>query len=155
MSRLYGAVARDQAPGQGQTRLRRLWVLLDPTLRVIEVIPFRGDRSDIDTLIATVGALPPPSRFPGFEVAAPVIVLPNVLEPAFCERLIGLYEAEGGAESGFMRDVGGTTVGITNHSHKRRKDHMLADREAISGVQARFLRRVVPEIAKVHQFHVT
>ena len=41
--------------------------------------------------------LPPPSRFAGFEVPAPVLVLPNVFEPEFCAQLIALYEQHGGA----------------------------------------------------------
>jgi predicted 2-oxoglutarate/Fe(II)-dependent dioxygenase YbiX len=54
-----------------------------------------------------------------------------------------------------MRDVGGKTVEVTDHKHKRRKDHIVEDKDAIAGAQARFRRRIVPEIAKVHQFHVT
>jgi predicted 2-oxoglutarate/Fe(II)-dependent dioxygenase YbiX len=78
-----------------------------------------------------------------------------VFEPAFCADLIALYEASGGEESGFMREVGGKTVGVNDYRHKRRRDHTITDAEVIAATQARFRRRVVPEIAKVHQFHVT
>lgn len=46
-------------------------------------------------------------------------------------------------------------AGVTDPGFKRRKDFNIADQELIAALQTRFLRRVVPEIAKVHQFRVT
>jgi predicted 2-oxoglutarate/Fe(II)-dependent dioxygenase YbiX len=100
-------------------------------------------------------SLPPPSHFAGTELQAPILFLPQVFEPELCRHLIGLYEANGGEESGFMREVDGRTVGISDPGHKRRKDYSVTDDKLISALQARVQRRVVPEIAKVHQFHVT
>ena len=148
---LYGATDADDPDAP----VTRFWLLLDPTLRVIATIPFRPDGSDLAAFLAEVEALPPPARFAGIELQAPILFLPRVFEPALCRHLIGLYEAHGGRESGFMREVNGRTVGMTDASHKRRKDYDIADRALIEGLQARFRRRVIPEIAKVHQFHVT
>ncbi len=155
VSRLYGAVANDSAPEIVSMPVRRLWVVLDPTLRVMQVVPFQRNRGDIDALIAYLEALPPPDRFAGFEIQAPIIVLPNVFEPDFCGRLIELYETHGGQDSGFMREVDGRTVGVTNYGHKRRRDYVIGDSQVVAQAQARFLRRVVPEIRKIHQFNVT
>ncbi|TVQ41305.1 MAG: 2OG-Fe(II) oxygenase, partial [Geminicoccaceae bacterium] len=154
-SRLYGALPTDAQPGQGPMPFRALWVVLDPTLRVIEVIPFAPDQSDLQALFTLMESLPPPSRFAGFEVQAPILFLPRVFEPEFCQRLIALYEAHGGEESGFMRDVDGKTVAVSDPRHKRRRDYIIQDQELIAATQARFRRRVVPEIHKVHQFRVT
>lgn len=99
--------------------------------------------------------LPPPAQFAGTEIMAPILFLPRVFEPELCRHLIGLYEAQRGRESGFMREIGGKTVGVTDPGFKRRKDYDVEDRDLISALQGRFLRRVVPEIAKVHQFKVT
>src|SRR5215204_93164 len=65
------------------------------------------------------------------------------------------YEAHGGQESGFMRDVNGKTVGIQDGNHKVRKDHVIEDPDVIKQTQARINRRVAREILKVHQFRVT
>ena len=54
-----------------------------------------------------------------------------------------------------MRDVDGKTVAIQDHGHKSRKDYTIEDQELIKQTQARVMRRVVPEILKVHQFKVT
>jgi predicted 2-oxoglutarate/Fe(II)-dependent dioxygenase YbiX len=78
-----------------------------------------------------------------------------VFEPDLCARLVDLYDAQGGTPSGFMREVDGKTVEVTDPAHKRRRDADITDRELISVLQGRVRRRVVPEIAKVHQFHAT
>src|SRR5262245_38112465 len=43
ISRLYGAIPHDADPGKGKVPLRRLWVILDLTLRVMKVVPFAQD----------------------------------------------------------------------------------------------------------------
>jgi peroxiredoxin/predicted 2-oxoglutarate/Fe(II)-dependent dioxygenase YbiX len=155
VSRLYGVAAKDASPGSGPVAMARQWVVIDPTLRVLAAIPFRPDRGDLSEVMALLDSLPPPDRYAGIDVMAPILFLPRVFEPALCRHLIGLYEAQGGEESGFMREIGGKTMGITDPGFKRRKDYNIEDRDLISALQARFLRRVVPEIAKVHQFKVT
>jgi predicted 2-oxoglutarate/Fe(II)-dependent dioxygenase YbiX/peroxiredoxin len=151
VSKLYGALPVD---GQG-AGARQMWVVLDPTLRILKVVPFTDDGAANAEVFAFLEALPPPTRFVGFEIAAPVLILPNVFEADFCDRLVGLYEASGGQESGFMRETDGRTVVAHDHGHKRRKDHEIVDGEVIKHAQNRVSRRVAPEILKVHQFQVT
>jgi peroxiredoxin/predicted 2-oxoglutarate/Fe(II)-dependent dioxygenase YbiX len=154
VSRLYGAAPEDLKPGES-LGYRPMWIVLDPTLRVMSVLPFAEDGADVRALTTLLRALPPVNMHPGFEIHAPVLVLPNVFEKAFCDHLIGLYEANGGEESGFMREVDGKTVGITDYSHKRRADFLITDEAIVAETQNRIRRRVVPEIRKVHQFTVT
>ncbi len=155
VGRLYGALPLQAEPGAASVPARQLWVVLDPTLRVRAVIPFRPDGSDRAELFALLERLPDPARFAGFEVSAPVLVLPDVFEPDLCRRLIALYDASGGRETGFMREVDGRTVGVLDRAHKSRRDCTLEDPALIREVQGRIVRRVVPEILKVHQFTVT
>ncbi len=150
VSRKFGAAPREAEPGQ-RVPLRLFWMVLDPTLRVAAMFPLNQDAA----LMRFLDALPAPARFTGFEMGAPVFVLPNVFEPDLCGRLIGLYEAAGGEESGFMVDVGGKTTQVRDPNHKVRKDHVIDDRATIELLQRRMMRRVVPEIRKVHQFETT
>jgi len=150
VSRAYGA-----SPLDGDEAYRRHWLVLDPTLRIIAVIPFAADGSDRTTLFALLDRLPLPGLFAGFEVQAPVLILPNVLEWGLCRKLIELYDQHGGHESGFMREVDGKTVLRADPAHKRRKDYIITDQELIRQLQIRMRRRVVPEILKVHQFNAT
>ena len=65
--------------------MRRIGVVLDPTLRVLKVVPFKADGTDATEIMEYVKSLLPPSRYAGFEVQAPVLVLPNVFKPEFCQ----------------------------------------------------------------------
>lgn len=154
ISRLYGSAPIEEQ-GASQVPARRMWVVLDPTMRVLRVLPFTPDGSDAKELMTFLSSLPAADMFAGVRLQAPVLFLPNVFEPELCGKLIEMYEAHGGEESGFMREVGGKTVGAMDPSHKRRKDHVIEDQEIIRATQSRIVRRIVPEIAKVHQFHVT
>lgn len=155
VSRKYGSVDRDATSLPEFSDVRRVWFVLDPTLRIKKVIEFKSDQSDIAELIDYLGTLPHPSKFAGFELQAPIIVLPNVFEKELCDHLIGLYESHGGIESGFMQEVNGKTVAAMNHRHKSRKDYQIEDDDLVGTLQNRFSRRVIPEIKKVHQYAVT
>jgi len=155
VSKLYGSVARDADMGKGSVTIRRQWVVLDPTLRVMKVIPFAPDRTDVKELLAYIDSLPAPELFAGFKVHAPVLVLPNVFEAELCRELVNVHDTIGGEESGFMREVDGKTTLLLDHQHKRRKDVLLEDVELIKTIRQRFLRRVAPEISKAYQFNVT
>jgi len=154
-ARAWRAVPPDADPARGNLALARFWVVIDPTMRVMASVPFRPDGSDAAEVLALLDRLPPPARFAGFDVQAPILILPRVFEPELCRHLIGLYEAHGGQESGFMRQIDGRTVGVSDKSFKSRRDFDITDRDLIAALQTRFMRRVVPEIAKVHQFKVT
>lgn len=122
ISRLYGALPLEAAPGEKTRSVRRLWIVIDPALRVVEMIPFAEDQSDIAALLSVLDRLPGPAQRAEAAHQAPVIVLPQVFEPEFCRRLVEFYEAKGGEESGFMREVNGRTVAVSDHAHKRRRD---------------------------------
>lgn len=155
VSRAYGSLPHDFTPKDVNVPARRFWMVIDPMLRVLKVFAFAPDGSDRAAVLAYVEALPPPERHAGAEMQAPVLMLPNVFEPELCRRLVALYEAHGGAESGFMREVGGKTVLVSDPRHKRRRDYLIEDMALIDETKSRILRRVVPEIAKVYQFQVT
>jgi predicted 2-oxoglutarate/Fe(II)-dependent dioxygenase YbiX/peroxiredoxin len=155
VSRLYGTVPVDASLDQGAVPVRRQWVVLDPTMRVLRVIGFAPDRGDVQAVFDYLASLPPPARFAGFELQAPILYLPNVFEPAFCRKLIALYEDHGGEDTGFMRDVEGKTVAVHDFRHKRRKDYVTDDPEVVQETQVRLQRRILPQILKAFQFKVT
>lgn len=148
LSRLYGAASQ---PTAGEGAYSSFALLLDPLLRVIATAP--GGR--VGDLLDVLGTLPPPALHAGTETPAPVLVLPRVLEPAFCAHLVALYEAQGGGESGFMREIDGRTVGMLDPAMKLRKDLTIEDASLTAQLRTRLARRLVPEMLKAFQFNAT
>jgi peroxiredoxin/predicted 2-oxoglutarate/Fe(II)-dependent dioxygenase YbiX len=155
VSRLYGALPMDSQTSDKNVPARRFWMVIDPTLRVTAVFPFQPGANEVPELFTYLNALPKPELYAGVPLQAPVIYLPNVFEPEFCRKLIGLYEEHGGRESGFMREVDGKTVHILDRTHKSRSDYLIEDEAFVRETQKRVQRRILPEILKVHQFKIT
>ena len=137
VARLYGAE-------------RPLWLLLDPSLRVLSI----ASMDETPRIFAEMAALPAVADHAGVPLCAPVLIAPRVFEPEMCRRLIAAYEADGGAPSGVMRDVDGKTVGVMD-GFKRRRDFTIADQDLRHQLLLRLRRRLLPEIRRVFQFEAT
>ncbi|MEJ0023694.1 MAG: 2OG-Fe(II) oxygenase [Alphaproteobacteria bacterium] len=151
ISKAYGSAALEGAADS----VRRFWIVLDPTLRVLKLFPFSGKQAETDSMITYVSALPPPDLFAGVALDAPVLYLPRVFEPELCDALVNAFEVKGGQDSGFMRDIDGKTSHVIDYSHKRRADHLITDPTLIRVTKERVQRRVAPEIEKICQFKAT
>ena len=141
ISNLYGACADDH--------YRPYWLLLDPALQVIGTFPVNEGEAAVAALRERIAAPFPETTW------APVLMVPHVLEPEMCQHLIGLYEQNGGEESGFMRDVKGKTTLIVDPSHKQRRDYSIEDERLRSALIARIKRRLNPAIEKAFRFNAT
>lgn len=130
----------------------RMWIVLDPMLRVIKVIPFSVDGTHVAALNELLDTLPPPAPHRGVEGPVPVLVLSNVFEPAFCQHLIHCYEAHGGRESGFMEEINGKTVELHDPDWKRRRDFLVTDQSLIGLINERISRRVGVMVHRAFQF---
>lgn len=153
VSHLYGSLKDGSDDYKGQ------WILLDPSQRVLAVIPFHEDHKDFDQILALLKKLPPADLHAETPLHAPVLVLPRVFEPGLCRHLIEQYEKFGGEKSGFMRQQGEKTVLVHDENHKKRKDFTFSEQKEFEGlrmdIQNRILRRVVPEVKKAFQFDIT
>lgn len=141
ISKLYGAIGESG----GVATYHPHWIVLDRTLRLVGRYPIDQTEAAIAALRATIASQRDDSW-------APVLQVDNVLEPDLCAGLIRYYEENGGEESGFMRDVGGQTVGMINHAHKRREDCTITDPSLIRALQQRVSLRVRPMILRAFQF---
>lgn len=153
VSQLYGVAPLNPAPGG--VPINPAWYILDPRLRVRKVVPFRKDGSDAAEVMDYLKTLPPVALHAGIELQAPVLFLPDVFEPAFCEKLIGLYKTHGGVESGFMTDKDGKTVPAIDYGRKNRRDYLIEDETLQKELQRRIKNKLHPEIKRAFQFDVT
>ena len=102
----------------------------------------------LDALAALAGQPPLPDW-------APVVAVPDVFEPGLCRKLIDLYEADGGADSGFMRDVDGMTKLLLDPRHKVRRDYMVEEPELARQLNLRIIHRLLPMVRRVFQYEAT
>ena len=140
---LFGAAAA----GEGNSD-RRHWLLVDPMLRAVGTFPLDKGEAAIAALRKAMAQMPLPDW-------APVLMAPNILEPALCERLVEHHRETGGEPSGFMREVGGKTVLLTDPAHKMRRDREIADETLCGILRARILARLVPMVKRSFQFEAT
>ncbi|HEX8062689.1 MAG TPA: 2OG-Fe(II) oxygenase [Allosphingosinicella sp.] len=127
---------------------RRHWLLVDPMLRAVRTFPLEAGEAAVAALAEAIGHGPLPDW-------APVLMAPHVFEPALCERLIAHHRETGGTPSGFMREVGGKTVLITDPNHKMRRDREIADEEVCAQLRARIVAKLVPMVKRAFQFEAT
>jgi len=153
---MYGAVSPEEPEDARSLTVRHMWVVVDPMLRVRLIEPIGGDpAATANKVLDELERLPPPARHAGFPIQAPVLVLPGVFEPAFCTRMIAYFDQGDAVPSGFMDEIDGKTVTRHDTAFKSRSDVTIEDETLRKATQKRILRRVVPEIRKVHHFEVT
>lgn len=135
-SRLYG-VAQDGV-------YRATAFLLDRQKRVVAVAPASGVAGLIERLKRELLAEAEARE----GLFAPVLTLPRIFEPELCRALINYYESVGGEPSGFMREVGGRTVRVSDTSFKRRRDATITDEGLVEATRVRITRRLIPAVEK-------
>jgi peroxiredoxin/predicted 2-oxoglutarate/Fe(II)-dependent dioxygenase YbiX len=142
------------AAGKGPSYIGQT-VVLDERLRVFEVIPFDGDPADhAPAVVAALDRLE--EALPAAESWAPVLRIPRVFEPEFCQRLIDFHQETGGSVSGFMQQRDGKTFGVIDGRFKRRFDRELAwEGELRLECKRRIEARIAPELARSFQFKAT
>lgn len=147
----YGLLAKPA--GDGRAALLRVSLLLDPRLRVLQILPMQDTARHGEALFRLLAALPAEPR----SGPAPVLTVPRVFEPDFCRALIAFYERQGGKDSGFMQTdpATGRTVGVIDYAQKRRRDALVEDASLRAAIRGRIERRLVPEIRRAFQFEAT
>lgn len=140
VSAAYGAI-------EGNS-YRPHWLVLDPALRVVGVFPAAKGEEAVACLREAIEQAPQ-------DLWAPVLMVPNVIEPELCRTLIEGYERNGGEESGFMRDVGGKTALITDPRHKQRRDWGIDDEQLRRALNARLSRHLDLPVQRAFQFRPT
>jgi hypothetical protein len=132
-------------------------VLLDRTLRALQTVVVTDDDKGpvLAPLLETLHRLSVwQSTAPNIN-HAPVLVVERVFELSFCRTLIAYYMAQGGIESGFMREKNGLTVKQLDPRVKRRTDCLITDEKLRKAATARVSVRLRPLIRLAFQFDPT
>lgn len=127
------------------------WVLLDPTLRVLATWPL----AEATAALKTFSLAPHPDQHPGAG-QAPVLLVPNIFEPAFCRRLIDYYGENRTAPSGItQQDSTGRTFVSLDDSFKRRSDCLVEDAQLREAAMQRIYWRLIPMIERAFMWRPT
>src|SRR6185312_7831662 len=85
---------------------------------------------------------------------APVLVVPQVFDRTFCDRLIGLYEAAGGREIGAI-EYQGKAVERFDPKFRKRFDWYISDQATLQSTRELLERRLLPMVFRAFQFRTT
>lgn len=127
------------------------WFLIDPVMRVMATFAPEDTAEALTTLERTVE----PLRHAGVATPAPVMMVPRVFEPGFCDALLDYYAEQGGEPSGVTRERDGKTLVELDSSAKKRFDCMIEDEALRQAAMHRIYWRLAPQIEKAFQFKVT
>lgn len=153
ISALYGAI--DEEEGGENFSYSPYSLVIDPMMRALKVINFEDPETHVKQILSLLDDMPKVAPITAANIQAPILVVPRVFPPEFCQQLMELYDQHGGNDSGFMRDKQGKTTRVIDHSHKQRADYLIQDDEVRETSRAFVTSRVVPEIEKAFQFQVT
>ena len=109
--------------------------------------------------LAAVGAVVTEHRAAALVPHPPVLVVPDVLSPEECRRLIQVYETRGKAflEPGHGDDKMTTDykMRVPDYGRGDRIDHWVVDRDTTSFIDGKLGSRLFPEVRKAFQYPVT
>ena len=125
--------------------------LLDSNQRLLAMMD--GDNGELsERVLAFYSSRPalPPAQVR--HATAPVLIMPDLLDPAMCKALIDRFES-GQVEEGAVGSViAGKEVERLHHERKKRLDHKIEDAETNKVLQQIIGRRVMPELSKSSHF---
>ena len=142
-----GSIARAFL-GDGQPD-QAVAVVLNPTLTIAAVV----EPATPERVRGVLEAMPrPPVQT--LAAVAPVLMVPDVLPPGLCQRLIAAHDRDN-FDSGMLRERDGRVELVPDPAAKRRRDHRLADPALVEGVTAALEERLLPAIARAFHYSVT
>jgi peroxiredoxin/predicted 2-oxoglutarate/Fe(II)-dependent dioxygenase YbiX len=155
VSRQYGVLFESPINNSQVLTYSRTAILLDSNLRILRIYSLSNGEIAINEILKDAKSLLPQETPHHITMQAPVLLIPNVLEPEFCRELIHVWATQGNGESGSMRRDGEKTIGVIDYSHKIRRDHFVKDQQLLMRLDRVMQRRVFPQIQKAFQFEAT
>ena len=129
--------------------------VLDLNLRVLYT--FELDDSS-DAIQLTQAALDEHATYPrarSITQAAPVLLIPNILDAEICQLLTEIWERGETQATGVEQSVDGGREERLSEELKRRRDFIVTDEELIKVLSSNVGRRVIPELRKAFVYDAT
>lgn len=146
-----------QVEGKQQIRLkaRRRTLLVRPSLHIAKIYDDADPDTHVEQILKDFDQLIAPEPPRQIVQHAPVLLIPNVIPPELCRRLIQMWEEQGNVDSGFMKQIDGQTVGQLDYSHKIRRDHFMKECPELDLIKRYLGARVIPRIKQAFNYDVS
>ncbi|PPQ36848.1 Predicted 2-oxoglutarate- and Fe(II)-dependent dioxygenase YbiX [Rhodoblastus acidophilus] len=126
-------------------------LVLNPMLQIVDIAPVEDPGVLAARVESCVRHWLDEAEAPG---SAPLLIVPNVFDRAFCKTLIALYQAAGGREVGAIESAG-ETIQRFDLEWRMRLDHYIKDEAMIAQCREQISRRLLPMIYRAFQFRTT
>ena len=124
---------------------------LDANLRVLLGIE---DPNAFDQIYRAFESLPSYQAL-DVDVQAPVLLIPNVLNPDICQALINVWATKGNTETGVESSQSGVRRDVIDYENKKRRDHEITDVRLLRLLTSTVGRRVMPEVQRAFHYRAT
>ncbi len=127
-------------------------LVLDPNVRVVSA----HAPDDLDGMLAAVVDHLAAVRLDGPSAEAdrhaPVLLIPDVLDEEWRDRLLTAWEAGGSRSTGVEASVDGGRREQADALRKRRRDHIVEDPALLRSLTSHLGRRIMPEVQKAFAY---
>jgi predicted 2-oxoglutarate/Fe(II)-dependent dioxygenase YbiX len=127
-------------------------VVLDANQRLIAARASPDGGELVRWAVERLRARPPLPAAQSFGMAAPVLIVPDVLTPENCRALIDRWERLGHVEGEVHSIVAGVETSRVHRAMKSRRDHSIQDDSVLAELNAVIGRRIAPELDKAFAF---
>lgn len=128
---------------------------LSPGLRVLGRFDGKDVAAQIDSALALLPAAPEPVPAAPITRAAPVLLIPNVLDEALCKRLIDEWRRDNKEGVALTIGADGKELKQVDYGTKRRRDHYIHDKKLLEKLNNILFERVAPLIAAAYDTEIT
>ena len=129
--------------------------VLDPNLRVLASIPLDEARNAARKARNILDSIRAESEPRVVDAQAPVLLIPNVLDPEICNFLMQVWENRGSVETGVEQSQGAVRGERIDVEQKSRRDHVVEDDKLVRLLSSTIGRRVIPELHRAFAYRAT
>ncbi len=146
--RQYGVPVLDPRKGGGGATRSVVTFVLDRSQRVLETIQGRSELSHAGQALACLDRLGPAPAPETVTMTAPVLIIPRVLDRAFCRRLIEIWHQDNTESGTITMGRSGREAKEIRHEVKRRRDHHVSDPALFEEISDTVFARIAPEVER-------
>lgn len=129
--------------------------VLDPNLRVLASIPLDEARNAARKVRNVLDSNSAGTEPRVVDTQAPVLLIPNVLDPQICNFLMQVWENRGNVETGVEQSRGEVRGERIDIEQKSRRDHVVDDDKLVRLLSSTIGRRVIPELHRAFAYRAT